>query len=153
MANQKVPQQSEKQSDLMSRGTSQSPFYSFFPSIWDEFTRQFGNMASSQSGLTLSEDKKNVYVEASLPGLNSSDIDVSIDRGILTISGEKKEEEDDREKKYYRRASRSYSYSIAIPGNIDETHEPKATYKDGIMKIVFSKSQQQQGKKIVVKGA
>lgn len=106
---------------------------------------------SKQSGLTVSEDKTHVHIEAALPGLDPKNIEVTFDNGMLWIRGEKKEEEKDKDKKYYRKASSSFSYRVAIPGKIDEKKEPDAIYKDGIMKVSFVKSGESKSKKIAIK--
>lgn len=125
--------------------------HSLFPSLWEgEGAFDF---PLDQSGLSVYEDKKNMYVEASLPGLKQDEIDVSLDKGILFIHGEKKEAEEDKEKRFYRRASSSFSYRVALPNHIDESKDIKATYKDGLMKITLPKSHERQGKKIAVKNA
>lgn len=101
------------------------------------------------SNVSLSEDKNNFYVEAALPGLKAEEIDISLDKNVLWIKGEKKEEEKD--KKYYKKASSSFSYRIVIPVDIDEKKEVEATYKDGIMKVTFHKKSVSQPQKINVK--
>jgi len=130
------------------------PRLGLFPSILDELTDQFGELIHQDgSGLTVSEDKKNIYVEASLPGLKLNDIEVTLEKGVLWIKGEKKEEEEDKEKRYYRKASNTYSYRLTLPNQTDETKEPKAVYQDGVMKITFTKAQHSQSKKITVKNS
>lgn len=125
---------------------------SFLPYLWDDFLSELDDLGPDQGkGLTISEDKNHVFVEAAMPGLELNDIDVTFEKGILWIKGDKKEEEEDKEKKFYRKASSSFSYRLALPGQIDETKEPQATYKDGIMKVSFSKAHQSQIKKINVK--
>jgi HSP20 family protein len=104
---------------------------------------------SSPSGLSVSEDEKNVYVEASMPGLDAKDIEVTFDKGVVWVKGEAKEEE--KNKKYYRRASRSFSYRVAVPGEVNPDAEPEATYKNGVMTVTFAKSPKKQPKKIAVK--
>lgn len=116
-----------------------APFFNF-PSWLEE---------GQESGLTISEDDKNVYVEASLPGLKPEEIEVTFERGVLWIRGEKKEEE--KRKKYYRKASSTFSYRVHVPGAIDEQKEPDATYKDGIMKVSFSKTNGAKARKIKIK--
>jgi len=112
-------------------------FYHSFPSLWDrESTWDFEE--SQSMGLSISEDKKHVFVEASLPGILSDNIELSFDNGRLSIEGQKKEEEKDRN--YHKRASSSFYYSTAIPSYIDEKKEPEATYKDGIMTVKFFKN-------------
>jgi HSP20 family protein len=118
-----------------------------FPSLWEEEEKELA--AGPPSGLTVSEDEKNVYIEAAVPGIDPKEIEVTFDRGILWIKGEAKEEE--KKKKYYRKASRSFSYRVAVPGEIDSKVEPVATCKNGVMAITFAKSAKVQPKKISVK--
>lgn len=126
-----------------------SPFWNLpFTQLDDD---DFPSMPSMNSNLSISEDEKNVYVEAALPGINPSDVEVTFDKGVVWIKGEAKEEEDDKKRKFYRRATRSFSYRVTVPGDIDMSVEPKATAKHGVMTIAFAKSPQSQPRKIAVK--
>lgn len=102
------------------------------------------------SGLSMSEDDKNVYVEAAVPGVEPKDTEVTFDKGVLWIKGERKEEEKSG-KKYYRKASSSFSYRVTIPTDVDWKTEPTATCKNGIMHVIFAKSPKTEPKKIAVK--
>ncbi|HSX38100.1 MAG TPA: Hsp20/alpha crystallin family protein [Chlamydiales bacterium] len=104
-----------------------------------------------QTGLSVSEDKKHVYVEAELPGLKANEIEMTFEHGILWIRGEHKEEKEDKGKKYFKKSARSFSYRLQTPGGIDESKKPDAMYQDGVMKIVFDKSSESRGKKISFK--
>jgi HSP20 family protein len=121
------------------------------PSIWDD--DEWLTTPSSTSGLSVSEDDKNVYVEAAVPGIDPKNVDVTFHDGYLWIKGEQKEEEADKKKKYYRQASKSFSYRVAVPGEIDVNTEPEATYKHGVMTVSFAKSPKAQPKKIQIKEA
>lgn len=103
------------------------------------------------SGLTVSEDDKNVYIEAAVPGIEPSQIEVTFDKGILWIRGSQQESEENKNKKFYRKASSSFSYRVAVPGNIDEKAEPDAICKNGVMRITFSKIPEAEPKKISVR--
>ncbi len=105
----------------------------------------------TNSDIAVSEDDKNVFIEAHMPGLDSDDIEVTYHKGQLWLRGSKKEEEKDKKKKYYRYASSSFSYRLAVPGDIDEKSEPDAEYKNGVMKVTFKKLAEAQPKKITVK--
>ena len=111
----------------------------------DEMMPQFTN----PSGLSVSEDEKNVYVEASLPGIDPKDVEITFDKGMLWIKGESKTEE--KEKKYYRKAASSFSYRVTVPGEINLSKDPEAESNNGIMLITFAKSPQTQPKKISIK--
>lgn len=108
-------------------------------------------MDTIPSGLSISEDEGNVYVEAALPGIDPKDIEVTFENGILRINGEAKEEE--KKKKYYRKATSSFSYRIAVPREVGPKTEPEATYKNGMMMVTFKKTTPAKPKKIAVKMA
>lgn len=102
------------------------------------------------NGLSVSEDSKNVYISAALPGVNPEEIEVTFDKGYLWIKGEVKSEANE-EKKYYRKASSTFSYRIAVPGELDQNREPVATCKNGVMTVEFAKIPKTPPKKIQVK--
>lgn len=119
------------------------------PSIWNEDDSWF-TTPHSPSGVSISEDEKNVFIEAALPGIDPAHIDITYEKGYVWIKGEAKEEEEDKKRKYYRHATKSFSYRIAVPGDIDAASEPTATYKHGVMTVTFQKSPKAQPKKIPV---
>lgn len=129
-------------------------FWSFptmrFPfSLFDEEEEGWLQEFSDASGLSVSEDDHCVFVEAALPGIKPEEIETTFDKGVLWIKAERKE--DDKGRKFYRRAVSAFSYRIAVPGNIDESRQPEATCRDGVLTIVFPKTQKVQPKKIPVK--
>ena len=118
-----------------------SPF-----SLVDELENM--NWQTNQSGLQISEDDERIFIETSLPGLSEDEIDITYEKGNLMVRGEKKENEDDKNKKYYRRLTRSFMYQMAVPGNIDDTVEPKAEFANGVAKIIFQKKKKDMPKRI-----
>ncbi len=120
------------------------------PSIWNDDDTWLTS-PTSPSGLSVFEDDKKIYIEASLPGIDPKNIEITFQDGYLWIRGESKEEDKDKTKKYYRQASKSFSYRVAVPGDIDNSSDPAATYKHGIMTVAFMKSPKAQPKKIQVK--
>ena len=129
------------------RTRSRTPF-SFLENIDDDWDlKEF----SSPSGLSVSEDEQIVYVEAALPGIQSSEIDIIYDKGILWIKAEKREVSEEKRKKYYRKAMSAFSYRIAVPGDIDESKQPEALCKNGVLKVIFSKTEIGSAKKIPIR--
>lgn len=129
-------------------GTLLAPLFSQL-SLFDEENGEYP--ALQGSNISLSEDDKNVFVEANLPGLKEEDIEISLDKGLLWIKGESKKSEENKEKKYYYRATRSFSYHLALPSNINESSEPVANFKDGVIYITFKKAVEEKPKKIKIK--
>lgn len=120
------------------------------PSIWND-DDDWLTAPSAPSGLSVSEDDKKIYVDAALPGIDPKQIEMTFQDGYLWIRGETKEEDKDKNRKYYRQATKSFSYRVAVPGDIDSSIEPTASYRHGIMTIAFMKSPKAQPKKIQVK--
>lgn len=123
------------------------PFSLFedFEDDWD--VHEFSNL----SGLSVYEDEGHFNVEAALPGLTPEEVDMTFEKGILWIKGEKKEETEDKKKKYYRKAMSHFSYRIAVPGDVDEHVEPEAICKNGVLKVTFFKTNKRTSKKIPIK--
>lgn len=99
-------------------------------------------------GMSVSEDDKNVYVEAAVPGIDPKSVDVTFSNGVLTIKAEKKEEE--KGKTYHRKATQSFFYRVT-PGEVDSKIEPQAMCKNGMMTVTFAKMTEVAPKKIAVK--
>lgn len=144
----------------MSRDLVPSNFFNNFriPSLFDldldedRWLNLFNDAGSNlSSGLSVSEDDKHVYVEASVPGVDPSNVEVTYDKGVLWIRGQQEQKEEGKNRKFYRRASSSYSYRMAVPGEVDMSKDPQATYKNGIMTVTFDKVPEAQPKKITVK--
>lgn len=109
------------------------------------------SISSVNNGLSVSEDEKCVYIEAAVPGIDPSLIDVTYQDGYIWVRGEQKDEEKDKNRKYYRQSARSFSYRVAVPADVDQHAEPEATYKHGMMMVKFEKSKKSQPRKIEVR--
>ncbi len=118
-----------------------------WPDIWDEDL--FDQTADSH--LNVYETKDSVVVEANVAGVNNEDIDLTFEKGILWIQAKKQEEKNDEKRKYFSRSSFSYSYKVAIPGDVDLSKEPEAEIKNGVLKVEFKKSALSQPKKLKIK--
>jgi len=118
-----------------------------WPNIWDE---EDALSAVADSNLDIYETENEVVVRANVAGVQNDKVDITFEKGILWIRAEA-EEEAKEGKKFYRKASRSYSYKIAVPGNIDLKRDPEAVVEQGVVKIIFSKAEEAKPKKISIK--
>ncbi len=124
------------------------PLSKLINTFWDDSLPLIDDQIKN-THLTLAEDEKAVYVEANLPGLDSSEIDVTLDNKMLWIRGHKKEVQD--EKKYHYRSKKSYSYQITLPESIDDSKDPITKYEHGVLCITFLKSKGDTTRKIHIK--
>ncbi len=102
------------------------------------------------------EDKGNVVVEAEIPGVKPEDIDVEITDNALKVEAESEEKKEKKEKGYYRKEISSGYYKRIIPLPVEVKGEKaKASYEDGVLKIVIPKKEEKpkekKGLKIKVK--
>jgi HSP20 family protein len=99
-------------------------------------------------------EKDNAFLATvDLPGLKKEDIEISLDEGVLTLSGERKLElEEGDENKSYRRIERSYgafSRSFTLPQGVDLA-KVEATFADGVLKLTLPKSEAAKARKIAI---
>ncbi len=121
-----------------------------WPDIWEN--ESFSDLMSSQTNnLDIYETDDQVIVKANVAGVSSQDIDLTFEKGTLWIKASKQTEDTDENKKHYKQSSWSYSYKIAVPGQIDVSKEPEAELEDGVLTIKFHKAEASKPKKLKIK--
>ena len=104
--------------------------------------------------LNAHETEKEISLELELPGFNKSDIEVSVENDLLTITAKKSSEKEEKDKKWLKREiSRGhYQRRITLPENVD-VEKISAESKDGILTVSIPKVEVvDKVKKISVKG-
>ena len=102
--------------------------------------------------LDISESKKEISVKAEIPGVETDDLNVSLNGRTLIIKGEKKQGKEDIDENYHR-MERSYGYfsrSAQLPADVDPS-KVEASYKKGVLKVVLKKTRESEAKKIEVR--
>lgn len=94
-----------------------------------------------------------VEVYAFAPGLDASKIDVSLDRGVLRIAGERASgiPADDLKVHVYtrERGAGSFTRAISLPDDVDPALV-NASYRDGVLQISIGRRESAQPKRITV---
>jgi HSP20 family protein len=81
--------------------------------------------------------------------LKKEDIELSLQKGVLTISGERKQEKKNEEGYRNERFFGRFQRSVTLPTSVDGD-KVKATYQDGILKVVLPKAEEAKPKQIAV---
>jgi HSP20 family protein len=118
-------------------------FDSFFDSsLLDGFTGE----AWKTPRMDLVETEGDFRLTAEVPGMEEKDINISLERGVLTIHGEKKNEQEFKDGTYHHveRSFGSFQRSVRLPQRIKED-EVSASYKNGILSVVLPKSEPDAG--------
>jgi HSP20 family protein len=100
----------------------------------------------------ISETDKEYLIKAVLPEVKRDDVKVTMDNGVITISGERKQEKQDKSENEIRIESfyGTFSRSFSLPENID-TDAVHAESKDGVLRIHVPKTAAAKPKAITVK--
>ena len=98
------------------------------------------------------EDDKEYLVKAELPEVKKEELKVTVEDGVLTISGERKFEKEENNKRYHRveRAYGSFARSFTVPDDADPANV-HAEFKDGILNVRIEKAERAKPKTIDVK--
>ncbi len=101
--------------------------------------------------INISEDKEAFYVSAELPGVKSSDLDLSVTDNQLTLAGERKITEETADARYHRREREAgrFSRAIALPGDVD-ADGVRAKMADGVLTVTVPKAEKAKPRQIAV---
>jgi HSP20 family protein len=99
----------------------------------------------------ITEDEKEYLIKAELPEMKKEDVKVTVENGVLTISGERKFEKEEKNKKYHRveRGYGTFMRSFTLPDDAD-ANKIKAEFKNGLLKMHLPKSEHAKPKQIEV---
>ncbi len=135
-----------------------------FPSInsmFDDFFAEEDNLfrkwknGSTFPSVNVKNEEDCFFLEVAAPGLKKDDFKVEVDKGVLTISSETEKEESEENENFTRQefSFSSFSRSFWLPEGVKDD-DIKATYEDGILKLVIPKEEvtsEKEAKKIMIK--
>ena len=109
-------------------------------------------MTEWNPAVDIAEDDKEYTINAELPGMHKEDVRVTVEGGVLSISGERKEEKEEKNKKYHRieRSYGSFMRSFTLPEGA-AGDKVSADFKDGLLHVHLPKDEKSKPKMIDVK--
>lgn len=128
---------------------------------WDLVDQFFNGRGYSGEPSTLSawtprvdikEEAERFLIRADVPGVDPRDIEVSLENGVLTVSGERKTESHEEQDGWSRveRHSGRFQRSFTLPDTVDAAGV-SAKGEHGVLEIVIPKLAKVKAKKIEVK--
>src|ERR1700719_4972580 len=81
-------------------------------------------------------------IKVDLPEIIKEEIKVTVENGVLVLSGERKLEREEKDRKHHRieRAYGSFGRSFALPEDAD-AEKVNAEFNDGVLKLHIAKSE------------
>jgi len=100
----------------------------------------------------VSEDDKGYVIKAELPEVKKEDVRVTLENGVLTLSGERKFEKEEKDRRYHRveRAYGTFTRSFSMPEDAEADHVT-ADFRDGVLNVRIAKSEKARPRSIEVK--
>ena len=102
--------------------------------------------------IDVTEDKDKILLTADLPGLQQKDVDIQIEKDVLTLRGERAIERS-ADAEHYRRFERvagAFVRAFTLPPTVD-AEKVAASLKDGVLTLTLPKKPEAQPKKISIK--
>ena len=97
------------------------------------------------------EEDGKLVVRASLPGVDSDEIKVTIEDGVLTIDGETKVDDEAKVGNYLIRERRAGSFhrSVRLTESVD-VDQAGTNYDEGVLTVAFPKAESKRAKQLTV---
>ena len=122
----------------------------FYPAEWqtkmfDEFfNRSKGGQYDWSPPTDIKETSDEYVIEMEIPGMEESDIKVSINENQLTIVGEIKKptQEETSKPLLIERFTGSFQRTFTLPSNRIDSIASKAKFKNGILRISITKAEE-----------
>jgi HSP20 family protein len=131
---------------------TREPFLSEIDRLFDEAMREVGHGVSRWSpACNISEDEKDFYVEAALPGLEPKDIEVIVEDGVLTVKGQVAHNTTEKGTSWLIREiwTGAFSRSLRLPDYVDHD-KATASYKNGALMLTFPKREEVKPRRISI---
>ena len=120
--------------------------------LFDEvFPRPSAQWRGWRPPADLYETDDGFRVELELPGFDVSDVQVTVERGVLTVTGERAVETEQEYQSCHARERRvgSFARGFQLPDNVD-TENVRANLENGVLKVLLPKRADAKPKRIEV---
>jgi HSP20 family protein len=121
-----------------------------------QFERQFNRLAQrGAAGMPMDGVRRDgeVALRFDLPGVDPASVDVTVDRGVLTVSAKRDEEYAEGDKLFIReRISGTFSRRVYLSDDLD-TSAIEASFNDGVLTVRIPVAEKAQPRKIEIQRA
>ncbi len=131
--------------------------WALFGRLQKQLEQSLGTDAASISWIPhvdVREEAERFVVAADLPGVEGKDIEITADKGVLTIRGERRSEKKTADEGYERveRATGTFLRRFTLPESAD-AEAIKASHVNGVLEVSIPKRPQEQPRRISVQAA
>jgi len=129
----------------------QRGFNRIFSDALDQVNGEGAAVGAWTPAIDVYEDESGFLIKIEAPEVKREDINVSLDKNVLTVSGERRLENEEKRESYHR-IERSYgkffrSFTLSPNANLETV---SAEFKDGILRLSIPKKEETKPKQIQV---
>ena len=124
-----------------------------------QFERQFNRLAQrtpgSVAGMPMDAVRRDgeVALRFDLPGVDPASIDVTVDRGVLTVTAKREQEYAEGDRLFIReRISGTFTRRVRLSDDLDSA-AVEASFNDGVLSVRIPVAEKAQPRKIEIQGA
>jgi HSP20 family protein len=134
--------------------TSIDPFVQEFERQFDRLTRSVAGQSSGGAAMPMDGIRRpdDVVLRFDLPGIDPGSIEVTVDRGVLSVSARREEEYGEEERPFVReRVMGSFTRRVYLSEHLD-ADRIEAAYDNGVLAVRIPVLDQAKPRKIAIKG-
>lgn len=115
-------------------------FNNFFSN--NEFIENKKMSFNGYGSVNVYTETDSMIVEMDVPGVDASDLDISLEEQYLTVSGKRNEEKEEKEKNYYKKEIRrgNFKRTITLPTQKLDNANIEAVLKNGVLRLSIPKA-------------
>jgi HSP20 family protein len=127
------------------------PFTREIDRVFDAFFGQTDQARRWVPPVDLVEAEDHFVLKADLPGLAEGDVNIELQDGTLTISGERRAEHEQSERGWYRieRSFGSFNRSLTLPDGVDPDRI-EAAFSNGVLEVRIPKPEERKPRRISI---
>lgn len=117
----------------------------------DWFLPVFARTELAKPAMDVEVTDKEIIAKVEIPGFDLDKVDISVEDGVLRVSGSVDEKKEEEEKGYWRKEIRISSFEriVRLPVAVKED-AVEATYEKGVLKIVVPKAETKPTSKVKI---
>ena len=118
--------------------------------LLDEAMRGLSRDSAWTPASNVWEDEKGFHVQLALPGWDTKDVSIQVEKQLLTVTGAHQAEHDATRKVYqWEIPNGQFVGRYRLP-NFVQQEQASATYKDGVLTISFLKREEAKARRIEI---
>jgi HSP20 family protein len=118
--------------------------------LLDEAMRSLSREAAWTPASNVWEDEKGFHVQLALPGWETKDVSIQVEKQIMTVTGAHQAEQDVPRKVYqWEIPHGQFTIQYRLP-NFVQQEQASASFKDGVLTIAFPKREEARARRIEI---